>query len=107
MDRMVHPWRPQPLSSQVTEQSRVQRLLQDVGPMKRLHVKRRRRGSRVAGRWRIALAGDGGGGHVEGRGARLIELPVGFFVQRQSQALALLSPVTEPHSDHLRVTTAG
>lgn len=52
------------LSSQVTNQSGVQGLLQDVGSVKRGHVECGRRGAGVAGS-RVALTGNGGRGHVQ------------------------------------------
>lgn len=39
-------------------------MFQDVGPMKLGHVECGRRGNGVAGS-RVALAGNGGGGHVQ------------------------------------------
>lgn len=91
------------LSSQVTNQSGVQSLLQDVGPMKRGHVECRRRGSGVAGS-RVALSGNGGWGHVQRRRTLLIVLTVTLLIQGQGQALSLLSSVAEPNTYHLPTT---
>lgn len=88
------------LSSQVTHQSGVQGLFQDVGPVELRHVERRGRAGGVA-RSSVALAGERGGGHVQGGGALLVVLPVALLVQRQRQTLPLLSPVAEPNTHHL------
>lgn len=89
------------LSAQVTNQSVVQGLFQDVGPMELGHVQGGWRGAGVAGSG-VALAGDRGGGHVQGGLALLVVLAVTLLVQGQGQALALLPPVAEPNSHHLR-----
>lgn len=88
------------LSSQVTHESGVQGLFQDIRPMELGHVERGRGGGGVAGR-RVALAGDGGGRHVEGGGALLVELALAVLVQRQRQALPLLPAIAEPDAHHL------
>lgn len=84
------------LSSQVTHQSRVQRLLQDIGPMELGHVQGRG--------WsrRVALAGEGRWRHTEWGGALLVVLAVRLLIQRQRQPLPLLTPVAEPNTDHLK-----
>lgn len=96
------------LSAQVTNQSGVQGLFQDVWPMELGHVQGGGRGAGVAGSG-VALAGDRGGGHVQGGGghvqgglALLVVLAVTLLVQGQGQALPLLPPVAEPNSHHLR-----
>lgn len=94
------------LSAQVTNQSRVQGLFQDVGPMELGHVEGGGRGAGVAGSG-VALAGDRGGGHVQGGGALLVVLAVTLLVQGQGQALPLLPPVAEPNSHHLRETSTS
>jgi len=67
------------LSSQVTNKSRVQGLLQEVRPMKRGHVECRRRGTVVAG-CRVALTGNGGGDHVQWGRTLLVVLAVALLV---------------------------
>lgn len=52
------------LSRQVTNESGVQGLFQDIGPMQLGHVECGRRGNGVAGT-RVALTRNGGGGHVQ------------------------------------------
>lgn len=89
------------LSAQVTNQSGVQGLFQDVGPMELGHVQGGGRGAGVAGSG-VALAGDRGGGHVQGGLALLVVLAVTLLVQGQGQALPLLPPVAEPNSHHLQ-----
>lgn len=80
----------------MTDQSGVQRLLQDIWPMELGHVQGRGRGRRVA------LAGEGGWRHTEWRGALLVVLAFTLLVQRQRQPLPLLAPVAEPNTDHLK-----
>lgn len=65
------------------------------------HVQGGGRGAGVAGSG-VALAGDRGGGHVQGGLALLVVLAVTLLVQGQGQALPLLPPVAEPNSHHLR-----
>lgn len=67
------------LSCQVTNQSGVQGLFQDVRPMQLGHVECRRRGTRVA-RSREALTGNGRGGHVQRGRALLVVLAIALLV---------------------------
>lgn len=64
------------------------------------HIERRRGSGGVTGSW-VALSGDGRGGHVQRGVALLVELALAVLVQRQRQALPLLSAVTEPNAHHL------
>lgn len=116
-DQVGNPWEwlggggarvgtPACLSTQVTNQSRVQGLFQGVGPMELGHVQGGGRGAGVAGSG-VALAVDRGGGHVQGGRALLVVLAVTLLVQGQSQALPLLPPVAEPNSHHLRETSTS
>lgn len=75
-------------------------MFQDVRPMELGHVERGRGSGGVTGR-RVALGGDGRGGHVQWGGALLVELALAVLVQRQRQALPLLPAVAEPHAHHL------
>lgn len=92
------------LSSQVTNQSRVQGLLQDVrSVVERGHVQRGWAAG-VAGS-SVALAGYGRRSHVQRGGTLLIVLALALLIQRQGQTLALLPPVTKPNTNHLSRTT--
>lgn len=98
------------LSSQVTNQSGLQRLLQDDRPVKLGHVECGRRGSGVAGSW-AALTGNGGRGHVQwGRShvqwgrTGLIILAVAILIQGQGKALSFLSSIAEPNTNNLPTT---
>lgn len=88
------------LSSQVTNQSWVQGLFQDVWPVKGGHIECGRRGTWVI-RGGVPLTGDGWWGHSQRRGTLLVVLTVTLFIQWQGETLPFLSSVAKPNTYNL------
>ena len=89
------------LYSQVTDQPRVQGLLEAVWLVESRHVYSRM-GSRVASSSiALKLAGNRRRGHVHLRRTLLIVMVFTLLVHRQSKALTLLPAVAEPNTYNL------